>query len=127
MWTCFPLMELCNNLLRGKDMSTTLMYQRFGIHGYVYRSQHFAEGCTFFCIDQPRERLRCAECGSAAVWIHGRKERIFRTLPIGRQPTSIVFNVPRLCCLRCDTVRQAKIGFADPKKHYTRSFARYAL
>jgi transposase len=108
-------------------MSTTLLYHRFGIHGYVYCSQHFAEDCTFFRIDQPRERLRCAECGSAAVWIHGRTERIFRSLPIGPQPSCIVFSVPRLCCLRCDTVRQAKIGFADPRKHYTRSFARYAL
>jgi len=108
-------------------MSTSLLYHRFGIRGYEYRSQHFAENCTYFCIDQSRERLRCAECGSAAVWVHGRTERIFRTLPIGRQPSSIVFNVPRLCCLQCDTVRQAKIGFADPRKHYTRSFARYAL
>jgi transposase len=108
-------------------MSTSLLYHRFGIHGYSYRSQHFAEGCTFFGIDQPRERLRCAACGSAAVWIHGRTERIFRALPIGGQPSAIVFSVPRLCCLRCDSVRQAKIGFADPRKHYTRSFARYAL
>jgi transposase len=59
--------------------------------------------------------------------VHGRIERIFRTIPIGRQPTSIVLQVPRLCCLRCHSVRQAKIGFADPKKRYTRSFARYAL
>lgn len=108
-------------------MSTSLLYHRFGIHGYTYRSQHFVGGCTFFCIDQPRERLRCSECGSPAVWARGSHERIFRTLPIGGQPTSIVLNVPRVCCLRCNTVRQVKIGFADPKKHYTRSFERYAL
>jgi transposase len=108
-------------------MSTSLLYHRFGIHGYTYCSQHFAKDSTFFRIDQPRERLRCSHCGSPAVWIHGRIERIFRTLPIGGQPTSIVFDVPRLCCLRCNTVRQVKIGFADPKKHYTRSFERYAL
>jgi transposase len=108
-------------------MSTTLLYHRFGIHGYTYCSQHFSHDHTFFVIDQPRERLRCAHCRAPQVWVHGRIERIFRTIPIGKQPTSIVFQVPRLCCLRCNTVRQAKIGFADPKKHYTRSFARYAL
>jgi transposase len=108
-------------------MSTTLLYHRFGIHGYTYCSQHFAKDCTFFRIDQPRERLRCSQCGSPAVWIHGRTERIFRTLPIGSQPSCIVFDVPRVCCLRCNAVRQVKIGFADPKKHYTRSFERYAL
>jgi len=108
-------------------MSTTLLYHRFGIHGYTFCSEHFAQGQTFFVIDQPRERLRCSQCAAPQVWVHGRTERIFRTIPIGRQPTSIVFQVPRLCCLRCHRVRQAKIGFADPKKHYTRSFARYAL
>jgi transposase len=108
-------------------MSTSLLYHRFGILGYTYCSQHFAKDCTFFRIEQPRERLRCAACGSPAVWIHGRTERIFRALPIGRQPSFIVCNVPPLCCLRCDAVRQVKIGFADAKKRYTRSFERYAL
>lgn len=108
-------------------MSTSLLYHRFGIHGYTYRSQHFSAGHTFFCIDQPRERLRCSQCGSPAVWIRGLTERIFHALPIGGQPTSIVFQVPRVGCLRCQAVRQVKIGFADPKKHYTRSFERYAL
>jgi len=43
------------------------------------------------------------------------------------KPTSIVLEVPRVCCLRCNANQQVKIGFADPKKHYTRSFERYAL
>jgi transposase len=108
-------------------MSTSLLYHRFGIRGYRYCSQHFAKDYTFFRIEQPRDRLRCCQCGSAAVWIHGHTERFFRALPIGGQPTSIVFDVPRVCCLDCNAVRQVKIGFADPKKHYTRSFERYAL
>jgi transposase len=108
-------------------MSTSLLYHRFGIRGYTYCSQHFAKDCSFFCIDRPREHLRCSQCGSGAVWIHDRSERIFRALPIGRQPSFIVFEVPRLYCIRCNIVRQAKIGFAAPKKRYTRSFERYAL
>lgn len=108
-------------------MSTTLLYQAFGIAGYTYRSQHFHGGCTFLRIDQARDRLRCPHCGSENVWVRGRKERIFRTLPIGGKPTSIVFDVPRVGCLHCNANRQVKIGFADPKKRYTRSFARYAL
>jgi transposase len=120
-------MELHNKLLGGRRMSTSLLYHRFGIRGYTCRKELFAKNQSFFFIDQPRDRLRCSECGSPAVWIHGRTERMFRTLPIGGQPTWIVFDVPRLCCLRCHTVRQAKLGFAEPKKRYTRSLARYAL
>jgi len=108
-------------------MSTTLLYQAFGIAGYTYRRQHFSGGCIFLCIDQPRERLRCSQCGSPAVWVRGRKERIFRTVPIGMKPTSIVLEVPRVGCLRCHANQQVKVGFADPKKRYTRSFERYAL
>jgi transposase len=108
-------------------MSTTLLYQAFGIAGYTYRSQHHRGGCIFLCIEQPRERLRCSQCGSPAVWVRGRQERIFRTVPIGMKPTSIVLEVPRVGCLRCHANQQVKIGFADPKKRYTRSFERYAL
>jgi transposase len=108
-------------------MSTTLLYQAFGIAGYTYRSQHHRGGCLFLCIEQPRERLRCSQCGSPAVWVRGRQERIFRTVPIGMKPTSIVLEVPRVGCLRCHANQQVKIGFADPKKRYTRSFERYAL
>jgi transposase len=35
--------------------------------------------------------------------------------------------VPRVLCHSCGKVRQVKIHFADPKKHYTRAFERYAL
>jgi transposase len=48
-------------------------------------------------------------------------------VPIGMKPTSIVLEVPRVGCLRCHANQQVKIGFADPKKRYTRSFERYAL
>jgi transposase len=108
-------------------MSTTLLYQAFGISGYTYRSQHFRGGCMFWCIEQPRNKLRCSQCGSPAVWVRGRQERIFRTVPIGMKPTSIVLEVPRVGCLRCHANQQVKIGFADAKKRYTRSFERYAL
>jgi transposase len=108
-------------------MSTSLLYHRFGIVGYHYVSQYFDPGITTFRIEQPRERLRCAQCGSDQVWAQGGVERTFRALPIGQRPTFIAFKVPRLFCLDCGKVRQVKIAFADPKKHYTHAFERYAL
>lgn len=108
-------------------MSTSLLYHAWGIVGYQYRSQHFQEGKVIFCIEQPRERLCCPQCGDRDVWVRGHEERTFRTVPIGRKPTCVTLAVARVWCPACDCVRQVKIGFADPKKRYTRSFERYAL
>ncbi len=108
-------------------MSTSLLYHGFGIVGYHYVSQNFQGGQVTFRIEQPRERLRCADCGCDNVWVRGHQERTFRTVPIGSKPVSVTLEVARVWCPVCDTVRQVKVGFADPKKRYTRSFERYAL
>jgi transposase len=108
-------------------MSTSLLYRRFGVPGYHYASQLFEPGITTFRIEQPRERWRCSHCGSAELWSQGGSERNFRTVPIGQQPVFISFKVPRVYCLDCQKSRQVRITFADPKKHYTHAFERYAL
>jgi transposase len=108
-------------------MSTSLLYHRFGIVGYHYVSQNFEAGMTTFRVEQPREKLRCSQCGSQEVWAQGGVERSFRTLPIGSKPTLIDLKVPRVLCFGCGSVRQVKIPFAEPKKHYTHSLERYVL
>jgi transposase len=108
-------------------MSTSLLYHAFGIVGYHYVSQSFQEGKVTFRIEQPRQRHRCSSCGSAEVWDQGGTERTLRMIPIGSKPTFVTLKVPRVLCFDCGLVRQVKIGFADPKKRYTRSFERYVL
>ncbi len=108
-------------------MSTSLLYHAFGLVGYRYVRQSFEGGRVTFAIEQPRERLCCPQCGDTDVWAQGGEERTFRTVPIGGKPVHIQFKVPRVRCFVCDQVRQVKLGFADPKKRYTRAFARYAL
>jgi transposase len=108
-------------------MSTSLLYHAFGIVGYHYLSQSFQGGRVTFRIEQPRERHRCSHCGSAEVWDQGGVERTFHSLPIGCKPTFVQFKVPRVLCFACGKVRQVKLGFADPKKQYTRAFERYVL
>ena len=108
-------------------MSTSLLYHGFGIVGYQYVSQRFQGGLVTFRIRQPRERLRCPQCDCDDVWVRGHEERTFRMVPIGSKPTFLTLDVARVWCPVCDGVRQVKIGFADPKKRYTRSFERYAL
>ena len=108
-------------------MSTSLLYHGFGLVGYRYVRQEFREGQVIFHIEQPRERLRCPHCRSEEVWAQGSSARTFRTVPIGHKPVLLQFKVPRVLCFACGRVRQVKLGFADPKKHYTRAFERYVL
>jgi transposase len=108
-------------------MSTSLLYHAFGLVGYRYASQRFEEGRVIFRITKPRDRLRCPSCGSAEVWAQGGVERTFRAVPIGGKPVLLQLKVPRVLCFGCGTVRQIRLGFADPKKHYTRAFERYVL
>ena len=108
-------------------MSTSLLYHSFGLVGYRFVSQSFQGGKVTFRIELPRERLCCPECGDADVWAQGGEDRTFRTIPIGSKPVHIQFKVPRILCFACMRVRQVKLRFAEPKKRYTRSFARYAL
>lgn len=108
-------------------MSTSLLYQAFGIRGYEYRRTDYLEGQVCFTLEQPRERLRCSKCGSAAVHAQGHKERFLQTIPIGLKPTFVCLKVARVACFNCMKTRQVKVPFADPRRKYTHSFERYAL
>ena len=108
-------------------MSTSLLYHAFGLVGYHYVNQSFKGGQVAFRIEQPRERHRCSACGSAEVWDQGGVEREFHAVPIGSKPVVLKLKVPRVMCFNCGKVRQVKLGFADPKKRYTRAFERYVL
>ena len=108
-------------------MSTSLLYHAFDIRGYEYIRTEYRGGHVIFTIDQERRTLRCAACGSRDVQPRGRAERQFRLLPIGRRATFLVFPIPRVVCRACGVIRQVEIGFADPRRTYTKSFERYAL
>ncbi len=108
-------------------MSTSLLYHAFGLVGYRQVNQSFEGGKVTFRVEQPRERHRCSACGSAEVWDQGGVERTFRAVPIGAKQVLLQVKIPVVMCFDCGMIRQVKLGFADPKKHYTRAFERYAL
>jgi transposase len=108
-------------------MSTSLLYHAFAIRGYDYVKTDYAQGAVTFTLCQRPEHWRCAACGSRHVIGRGQVERRFRAVPIGRRPVSIALPVQRVGCLACGAVRQVEVGFADPRRSYTRAFARYAL
>jgi len=108
-------------------MSTSLLYHGFGVRGYRHRKTEYVEGRVVFHLTQPREDCRCSACGSPEVVLRGQAERRFRSLPIGSRPVMLVVPIPRVGCQACGMIRQVAIGFAQSRRTYTRSFARYAL
>jgi transposase len=46
---------------------------------------------------------------------------------LGEPGDSLLLALPGNACFACGKVRQIRLGFADPKKQYTRAFERYAL
>jgi transposase len=108
-------------------MSTSLLYHGFGIRGYRYVRTEYIEGGIVFTIAQNPKTCRCPACGGRNIILKGGVTRRFRGLPIGGKKTTFVFRVPRIRCRDCNAVRQTPLGFADPRRTYTRSFAQYVL
>lgn len=108
-------------------MSTSLLYHGFGVRGYRYLRTEHDGGMTLFHVEPNVKSVCCSACGSRNVIRRGSKERWFRSLPIGGRLTWIIANIPRVQCHDCDVVRQIKIGFANPRRTYTKAWARYAL
>jgi len=46
-------------------------------------------------------------------------------LPVGNRKTELVVKIPRLECKNCGAIKQPRLKFADPKKHYARSLERF--
>ena len=108
-------------------MSTSLLYHAFGVRDYRYVKTEYVEGGVIFSIDRKTDRCHCSACGSENVWRQGSVTRPFRTLPIGGRPVTLRAEIPRLLCHDCGKTRQAVIGFAEPRRTYTKSFERYVL
>ena len=108
-------------------MSTSLLYHGFGVRGYRCLRTDYPSGGIVFTIERKEDTYRCAACGSDRVWRQGVAVRRFRTLPLGGKTVDLEARIPRLACQDCGAVRQAVIGFAEPRRTYTKAFARYVL
>ncbi|MFT5523279.1 MAG: transposase, partial [Pirellulaceae bacterium] len=108
-------------------MSTSLLYHAFAVRGYQQTRVEFVEGMVKFHVQASEKLICCSECGSQDVLRRGFKDREFRASPIGSKPTVIVAKLPRVQCRQCQVVRQIKVGFAEPRRSYTKGWAKYAL
>ena len=108
-------------------MSTSLLYHGFGIRGYRYVNTKYKDGDILFTIRQDPLELCCPICRSRDIIRRGQVKRRFRSLPTGKKRVWISLYIQRVSCLICQALRQVKIGFADKRRTYTKSFERYAL
>lgn len=108
-------------------MFTSLLYHAFGLEGYQHIKTDYRKGQVFIYVRKHPVKLRCPECGSRFVTLRGAAVRKFKSIPIGGKKVVLVVQIQRVACNECHCIRQIKLGFADPKKTYTRALARYVL
>lgn len=120
MWSCHDFTE-------EEPVSTSLLYQAFGVKGCEYRATRYFKGQMVFEVERRQQDLHCPVCGMPDVMRRGSVLRVFRAVPIGKKPAWIALPIPRVGCPRCKLVRQVPIGFAETRLTYTKAFARYAL
>ena len=108
-------------------MSTSLLYHGFGLVGYDYVRTRYEGRNITFTIRHKRGKLRCSVCRGREVMMRGTTMRRFRTVPMGAKVVFFDLEVQRVGCLRCGSIRQVSLGFADPRFSYTHAFERYAL
>jgi transposase len=101
-------------------MSTSLLYHVFGVRDYRHVGTKYVRGGVIFRIERKMETCRCAACDSENIWRQGVVVRRFRTVPIGGKGVELEARIPRLGCQDCGVVRQAAIGFAEPRRSYTK-------
>jgi len=108
-------------------MSTSILYHGFGIRGYRCVTSTFLHGAVQLHIERAAEDLRCPDCMGADLILRGVKQRVFRTVPIGRHPVTVHLRHQRVQCRECGALRWYRIGFAEGTRRHTRALARYIL
>lgn len=108
-------------------MSTSLLYHACGIRGYTLTKTEFDGGFVLFHVEPQPQQCRCSACGSRDVIRRGSQNRWFRNVPFGAHLTLVIVDLPRVECRACHVVRQIEIGFAAPRRGYTKALARYIL
>lgn len=108
-------------------MNTSLLYHVFGLRDQLVVATDYKNGKVCIKVRTKTEKLQCSSCKSWKVVKSGTKERMFRTIPIGRRAVFIIAVIQRLECKGCGLIRQEHLSFAGEKKGYTRSLGRYIL
>lgn len=123
-WTCHLSGRVLKSSFERTCMSTSLLYHAFGIRGYHQTRTEFSGGVVRFHVQPNGKSVCCSSCRSDNVIRRGAKEREFRASPIGTKSTVIVAKLPRVECRDCGVVRQIQVGFAEPRRSFTKGWAK---
>lgn len=108
-------------------MSTSLLYHAFCLRGYDYVSTRYEAGEVIFTIRHQPGTLKCPDCGGRDLILRGTQPRSFFAPSIGSKPVRIELPVQRVQCWSCGAVKQVELGFAGPRRFYTRAFERLVV
>lgn len=109
-------------------MSADVIMRAFGLEGHVLSAVDETDtGGLLLRVRPVKDDRVCPVCGSSNVIGRGTHDRVFRTVPLGGSRAGVSIALPRRECRDCGIVSQSRAAFADERKSYTRSFARYAL
>ncbi|MCP3666859.1 MAG: ISL3 family transposase [Gammaproteobacteria bacterium] len=109
-------------------MSTTLLYQVFGVRGYIHTATKFPKAKTVvFMVRQKHAELKCPACDSYDVCRNGSTTRRWQMPPCAFAHAFIQINVQRIKCRKCGIARQVNVHFAHPRRHHTKQLERYVV
>ena len=108
-------------------MSASFFYHALGLRDYQYLKTEYKKRQIYFHVKKYFHQLRYPDCGSSNLILRGFKKRSFKSVSIGRKRIILVVKIKRLQYRDCHCLKQEKLHFADPKKTYTRAFARFVL
>jgi len=108
-------------------MSTRLLYRTFGVRTFDLVKTTFEKGVTYFHLMKKAAHRRCVRCKSRAVGLDSARAYPLRSVPIGSKPVFMVLILYTLICMNCGARCQESRDIADPRKSYTRAFARLVL
>jgi len=106
-------------------MPHAVLYSYLGLGGYSrLKDERRPDGYYLYLVSK---RDRCAYCRSWRLIQKGTKNRVLRTVPIGRKIVFLVIRVRRFACLDCGRTRYERLRIADPKRHYTHVLENYVM
>lgn len=106
-------------------MPHAALYSYLGLGGYSrLKDERRPDGYYLYLVSK---RDRCAYCRSWRLTQKGTKNRVLRTVPIGRKLVFLVIRVRRFACEDCGRTRYERLRIADPKRHYTHVLENYVM